>query len=142
MKELWKTTIKIFLSSSTSKMLEQVLNSDELLRRVPFDVTDPIYIRPDQTVTSIAFVPRKINGVLENGLSVYISRLTTFELSIVNPRKYRLYSIKAERVRQLDLDCIHNPLPENYAHALIVGNIKKSKSKQLSLAVSRVPFPT
>jgi hypothetical protein len=54
-------------------MPDAVLDTDDLLRRVIF--TDPNYIRPDFTITSFAFTPRKINGVLESGLSVDISLL-------------------------------------------------------------------
>lgn len=122
-------------------MPEPILDSDDLLRRVPFDIIDPVYIRPDQTVTSMAFVLRKIDGILEDGLSVEVARLTTPQASINDIKKFRLYAIKASYVRQINLDCVHNPLSNNYAHALIVGEIKKSKSKQLSLGATRVRFP-
>ncbi len=35
----------------------------------------------------------------------------------------------------MDLDCIHNPIPENYAHSLITsktGKISESKSKAMA----------
>jgi hypothetical protein len=97
-------------------MKEEVGDGDNLLRRVIF--TNPSYIRPDQSVTSFAFFPRKFNGVAES-LSVDIERLTTYETSIVDRFNYRLYAVSALRVRQIGLDCEHNPLPDNYAHALI-----------------------
>lgn len=122
-------------------MPEQVLDSDDLLRRVIFDSLDPLYIRPDQTVTSVAFLPRKIAGVLEAGLSVDISRLTTYTQSIRDVRKYRLYSLKAGYVRHINLDYVHDPLVDNQAHALIIGDLKKAKAKQLSLGATRVPYP-
>jgi hypothetical protein len=122
-------------------MPEQILDSDDLLRRVVFDSIDPLYIRPDQTVTSVAFLPRKIDGVLESGLSVDISKLTTYEQSIRDIGKYRLYSLKAGYVRQINLECVHDPLVDNIAHALIIGDIKKSKAKQLSIGATRVQYP-
>ncbi len=119
-------------------MPEQVLDSDDLLRRVIF--TEPSYIRPDFTVTSFAFTPRKIAGVQE-GLSVDIARLTTLEKSIGDRFKYRLYSLKASYVRQIGLDCVHAPREGNDAHALIVGEIKKATAKKLSQGATRVPYP-
>jgi hypothetical protein len=63
-------------------MKEIIGDEDNLLRRVVF--TNPHYVKPDQTVSSFAFTPRKINGVPE-GLSVDIERLTTYEASIEPP---------------------------------------------------------
>lgn len=120
-------------------MPELVLDSDDLLRRVIF--TDPSYVRPDQTVTSFAFTPRKIEGIAERGLSVDISRLTTYEKSIKDHFKFRLYTVKAGYVRTIGLDCEHDPIDENYAHALIIGEFKHSTAKKLSLNAVRVHYP-
>ncbi len=120
-------------------MPEVVLDADDLLRRVIF--TDPSFIRPDFTVTSFAFTPRKINGIREKGLSVDISRLTTFEKSILDRSRFRLYSVKASYVRGIGLDCEHNPVEANEAHALIVGEFKSSTAKKLSQGAYRVSFP-
>ena len=98
-------------------MPEQILDSDDLLRGVILDSLDPLYIRPDQTVTSVAFLPRKIAGVLESGLSVDISRLTTYAQSIRDVRKYRLYSLKAGYVRHINLDCVQARTPDARTHA-------------------------
>jgi hypothetical protein len=118
-------------------MPEVVLDSDDLLRRVIF--TDPNYITPDFTATSFAFTPRKIAGVQE-GLSVDVARLTTPERSIVDRFKFRLYSVKAGYVRQIGLDCLHDPIEGNNAHALIVGQFKNSTAKKLSQGATRVPY--
>ena len=99
--------------------------------------TNPSYVRPDQTVTSFAFKPRQN----ENGLSVDISRLTTYQKSIKDRLNYRLYSLKASFVRGIGLDCIHDPQDDNNSHALIIGNITNSTSKKLSKAAFRIPFP-
>ena len=119
-------------------MPEAILDSDDLLRRIIF--TDPNYIRPDFTVTSLAFKPRRIDGVQERGLSVDISRLTTYEKSIVDRFKYRLYSLKVSYVRQIGLDCEHNPIDGNEAHALIIGEFKNSTAKKLSQGAVRVTY--
>ncbi|HLT72939.1 MAG TPA: hypothetical protein VKZ75_09820 [Cyclobacteriaceae bacterium] len=120
-------------------MPEQVLDIDDLLRRVIY--VHPNYVRPDQTVTSFAFTPRKINGIAEEGLSVDISRFTTYEASIKDRARYRLYSIQAGQVRNIGLNCIHDPVDGNYAHALIIGEIKRSTAKRLSQVAVRVPYP-
>jgi hypothetical protein len=120
-------------------MPEVVLDTDDLLRRVIF--TNPNYIRPDFTVTSLAFKPRRIAGVEEKGLSVDVLRLTTLERSIVDRFRYRLYSLKASYVRQIGLDCEYDPVEGNKAHALIVGEFKSSTPKKLSLGASRVQYP-
>ena len=134
-RELWRKITKIFFPSSTDKELAEVLNSDDLLRRIIF--RNPSYVSPDNTLSSFAFKLRST----ENGLSVDIARLTTYEKSIVDKLNYRLYSVKAEYVRSIGLNCIHDPLPDNNAHALIVGEIKNSVSKKLSRAAIRIPFP-
>jgi hypothetical protein len=120
-------------------MPESVLDTDDLLRRVIF--TNPNFVRPDLTVTSFAFSPRKIGGVPESGVSVDISRLTSYERSIVNRLNYRLYSIKASQVRQIGLECEHHPLEGNEAHALIIGDLKTSNCRKLAQGAVRIPFP-
>jgi hypothetical protein len=57
-------------------MAEVVVDEDNLLRRVIF--TNPSYVRADQTVTSFAFKPRKVDGIPEY-LSVDIERLTSHQ---------------------------------------------------------------
>jgi hypothetical protein len=118
-------------------MLENVVyieDVDTLLRRVRF--AHPSYVRPDQTVTSFAFKPRK--G--EQGLSVDILRLTTFQKSIIDSAEYRLYALSAANVRQVGLDCLHDPLEGNSAHALIVGKFTHAATKSLALLAARVPY--
>jgi len=120
-------------------MPQPVLDTDDLLRRVIF--TNPSYVRQDLTVTSFAFTPRKSGGVSERGVSVDISRLTSYGRSIVDRFNYRLYSVKASYVRQIGLDCKHNPIEGNEAHALIVGNLKTPNCRKLAHGAVRVPFP-
>lgn len=120
---------------STGKDLIEILDSDNLLRRIIF--RNPSYIRPDNSLSSFAFKLRSV----DTGLSVDIERLTTYEKSIIDKLNYRLYAVKVEYVRSIGLDCIHDPQPENIAHAQIVGEIKNSVSKKLSRAAIRIPFP-
>jgi|AntRauTorckE5430_2_1112549.scaffolds.fasta_scaffold09579_3 hypothetical protein len=113
---------------------EVIKDEDRLLRRV---VIDPSYIKPDGSVTSFAFTPRK--G--EDGLSVDVERMTSYEVSIRDVVKYRLWALVASAPRNLGLDCTYNPVEGNDAHALIVGEINKGMSKKLSRAAIRVAYP-
>ena len=57
---------------------------------------------------------------------------------ILDKTKFRLAKINAGVIRNEindRLDCIHNPLPENYAHSLITsktGKISDSKSRAMA----------
>ena len=110
-------------------------DEDRLLRRVIF--TDPRYVKPDGSVSSFAFTLRKD----EDGLSVDIERLTTYEKAIQDRTKYRLYALVAEVPRNLGLECIHDPVAGNHAHALITGKLTKSISRKLARAVEKVAYP-
>lgn len=113
----------------------EINDNDRLLRRVIF--TDPNYVKPDGSISSFAFTLRRD----ENGLSVDIERLTSYERAIQDRTKYRLYALKAEIPRNLGLECIHDPVEGNDAHALIKGKITKSISKRLARAVEKVRYP-
>lgn len=105
---------------------QTIHDADLLLRRIPF--TDPRYIKDDNSISSFAFKPR--TG--ENGLSVNIERLTTYDKSVLDRTKFRLSTLPAEIPRTLALDCVHDPQPENYAHALITGKITNGKAGTLA----------
>jgi hypothetical protein len=115
--------------------LERIQDEDRLLRRVPH--TDPNYIKPDGTLSSFAFSLKKN----EEGLSVNIERLTTYEATILDKSRFRLYVLSASEPRSLGLDCLHDPKPENDAHALITGSITKSISRQLAAKARRASYP-
>jgi hypothetical protein len=86
------------------------------------------------TLTSFAFSLRKN----EDGLSTDLERFADVNPSIQDKTKFRLAKINAGLIRNNindGLDCIHNPLPENYAHSLIVnksGRISDSKSRTMA----------
>ena len=115
--------------------LESIHDEDALLRRAPH--TDPNFIKPDGTVSSFAFTPRKGEDVL----SVNIERCTTYEATILDRTRYRLFALLAAEPRSLGLECRHDPKPDNYAHALITGNFTKSISKQLAVKARRIAYP-
>ncbi|TAL34484.1 MAG: hypothetical protein EPN93_12240 [Spirochaetes bacterium] len=111
----------------------EIADSDNLLRRVPF--TDPNYIKPDGTITSFAFSPRRQDT---NGLSMDVEKLTTFGKSIMDRTKFRLYRLQAQVPRNHGLKCLHDPKPENVSHALIQGEFNKAISRKLASAAERV----
>jgi hypothetical protein len=118
-------------------MPEQYLitQDDFLYRRFPID--NPIFwkFQNDRKVpTSAAFKTKP--G--ENGLSVDIAALTTPEKSVMNSARFNLAEISAATPLNLNLECVHNPVPENDAHALILGENTKSIAKKLSVAVTNI----
>lgn len=115
--------------------IDEITTEDRLLRRAFF--ADPQYVRDDMTVTSFAFKLRKN----EEGLSVDIERLTTYEKSISDVNRFRLFAVKAGDVRALELKCEHKPIEGNYAHAEIYGTNVNKKSSQLARLAIYIPFP-
>lgn len=111
---------------------EVVSEDDNLLRRVMF--LNPSFIKPDGTPASSSFSLKK--G--ENGLSVDIERLTTHEASILDRTRFRLFALSAKFTNSLSLINQHDPQPDNYAHALITGNITRSVSRKMADAARKV----
>ena len=110
-------------------------NEDFLLRRIP---VSPSYIKPDGSITSFAFSLRKS----EDGISTDLERLSNPDISALDRTRFRLARINAGFIRNEindGLDCIHNPLPENYAHSLITSQTAKiSDSKSRAMARNAV----
>ncbi len=112
-------------------------NEDFLLRRIPIS---PSHIKPDGSISRAAFSLRK--G--EDGISTDLERLANPELSILDRTRFRLAKISVEIIKieiNEGLNCIHNPLPENYAHSLITsdtGKIADSKSRAMATSASFV----
>ena len=100
-----------------------IQEKDELLKRVP---KVPSHFN-DGRITSAAFKPK--SG--EDGLSVDILRLTTIENSIKDPAKFLAAIIISEDATKAGCESIHDPVPENYSHALIKG-ITKQIARKLS----------
>src|SRR5690606_14364120 len=106
--------------------MEVIQDEDRLLRRVQF--LDPNFIMDDGTVASSCF--RLKTG--ENGLSVDLERLTTHAMAIQDKSRFRLYALKAGFTTSLGLDILHDPLKDNYAHTLILGQISRGVSRKLA----------
>ena len=94
-------------------------------------------MKPDGTPASSSFSLKK--G--ENGLSVDLERLTTYSNAIQDRSRFRLFALDAGFTRSLDLENVHDPMPENPAHSLIIGEIARGLSRKLARAAVRVAYP-
>lgn len=114
-----------------------ITSEDRLLRRVQF--LDPNFIKPDGSPASSSFTLKK--G--EDGLSVDVERLTTYEKSIQDINRFRLFALQASFTESLGLENEHDPLPDNEAHALIKGGINKPTARKLAAeaAKNRIKYP-
>lgn len=109
-------------------MAEIIFDSDFVLRRIPTYL--PNYIKPDGTISSRAYQKRRD----EEGVSVDLERLSSYERATLGDKKFRLLKINVRIIRKDindGLDVIHNPQPGNDAHCLITGKITEGKQKQL-----------
>lgn len=109
-------------------MSVDILDSDFILRRVPTYL--PNYIKPDGTITSRAYQKKRD----EDGISVDLEKLSSFTKATLGDKRFRLLKLNVGIIRHDindGLNTIHNPLPENDAHSLIIGHITESKQKQL-----------
>jgi len=114
---------------------ETILKEDKLLRRVQY--LHPNFIKPDGTPASSSFQLKK--G--EEGLSVDIERLTEYGQAIQDVSRFRLYYLEAAFTEDLGLENEHDPLEDNYAHALIKGKITKSVSRKMARTAIRIAYP-
>jgi hypothetical protein len=112
-----------------------IKGNDRLLRRAFFK--DPTYVRDDMTATSFAFKPRK----KDKGLSVDVERLTTYDKSIQDVHRFRLYALIVGYVEELDLEPTYCPLEGNPAHAEIRGKFTNSICSKLAKSASLVSYP-
>lgn len=111
----------------------EIRDEDRLLRRV-LDLPPHFMIKDDGTPSSSNFALKSD----EDGLSVDIERLTTHQKAIQDPSKFRLYYLMPPDTEGLGLVNEHDPLPDNYAHALIKGNITRSVSRKLAKMAKQV----
>jgi len=114
--------------------IQEIKNDDRLLRRVKLE-----HIRDDMTAIPLAFKLRKKIG--ETGLSVYIERLTDYAKTIRDVTLYRLYILSAGQIRDIGLDCMHKPEPDDYSHSEIIGSITSSVSSKLAKAAVYIKYP-
>ncbi len=99
--------------------MEVIHADDRLLRRVLY--LNPNFIKPDGTPASSCFTLKK--G--EDGLSVDLERLTTYTKAIQDRSRFRLFVLNAGYTKSLNLENVHDPMPDNPAHSLIKGEITR-----------------
>ena len=115
--------------------MEVILDEDRLLRRVQY--LDPNFIKPDGTPASSSFSLKR--G--EDGLSVDLERLTSYPKAIEDRSRFRLFALVSGFTTSLGLENVHDPLPDNRAHSLIKGEIKRGVSRKLAKAAVRIAYP-
>jgi hypothetical protein len=91
------------------------------------------HIKDHGTVSSAAFKDRKGRP---DGIE--LARLTTAEECAARPGKpgFGVIALAARVPRRLDLAVRHDPLPDNYAHALIEGENTQRKCEMLARAAA------
>lgn len=106
----------------------EIAADDELYRRLA-----PLHVNPDGTVNSAAF---KLRGFPDPELSVDLARLTTPEASLARAPKpgFALGRLHAGDARSLGLTVRYDPLHDNRAHTLILGQRREDKTTSRKLA--------
>jgi hypothetical protein len=115
-----------------------------MTERAPIADDDVLYrrrarhqINPDGTVNSSAF---KRGGVYETEISVDVARLTDPRTSVDRAGRggFRLGEFEARAARQLGFRVEPDPLPDNPAHALVIGPNDQEISRALARRVRLV----
>lgn len=106
---------------------ENITEVDEVWRRIPNAPPD-FFIKPNGVPSSSCFQLKRD----EDGLSVDLARLTNFQKSILDSRRFFLYGILTGGIRNMGLEVRHDPLANNYAHSLITGDHSKSTARKLA----------
>lgn len=114
---------------------EEVADSDKLYRRIA-----PGHATAEGDVLSQAF---KYRGKPADRVSINLARLSNTDATAMRDEKpgSGVGELTAGAVRAIGLDVRHEPLPENYAHALILGAKTNSHCKQLARATKIVIQP-
>jgi hypothetical protein len=107
--------------------LVAVADADELYRRIVH-----YFVLDDGRVSSAAFKDRR--GKPDPSISVDIARLTTPEACLAHApnASFRLGGLLAAAPRALGFDVRHDPEPDNYSHALILGDNSAAKCRRLA----------
>ena len=112
--------------------METIDDEDELYRRLLH-----YYIKTDGKISSAAFQPSKRGR--SDAVSVDLARKTTPEETLGRDnRGFRLGGILAAVPRSSGLDVLHDPLPGNESHCLIVGNFNMTTRRILADATRLV----
>jgi hypothetical protein len=96
------------------------------------------FVKGDGSVSSAAF---KVNSKPDNQISTDLARLTTPQESVnrVGRAGFLLGALLANGPRALGFEVRHDPLPDNPAHTLIVGENTNVRCRELAKLVQIVP---
>lgn len=110
--------------------LEVIEDADDLYRRIV-----PYYIKKDGSVSSAAFMKDR-GKTPDNEISVEIARLTTPAecATRYGDRGFLVIALTVGSVRALGFDVRHDPLPDCYPHALIIGDNTRERCHALATA--------
>lgn len=104
--------------------VEVIADDDDLHRRLA-----PMMVKPDGMVSSVAYIR---NGQPDNEMSVDVARLTSTTQTLASRPNFGIGAIAAHVPRRFGFEVIHDPLPDNAAHALIRGENSKEKCRLLA----------
>lgn len=93
--------------------------NDNLLRTLP---KKPDFIDENNNITSAVFKNSKKDT--DGGVSVNIEYLVLNILEMFNIDTHTIVRLSARIPLELNCNCLHDPLPENDAHALILNVTK------------------
>jgi len=114
--------------------IRQIAHDDELYRRIA-----PDFFKADGTVSSGAY---KVKGQPDKEISVNLKYLTTIEETLRDRPTFGVGSLIARSARDLGLEVVHDPQPDNYAHSLIKGASTKTHCSKLAEATTIIKEPT
>ena len=113
-------------------MVVNLDSGDELLRRLHFDAVK------DGIVTSAAF---KTRNEYDQEISVHIAKLLDDPRQILATRpSFGIGAITVADARSLGFEVRPDPLPDDAAHALLIGENGRQKARQLA-ALTRILIP-
>jgi hypothetical protein len=107
-----------------------VKDDDAVLRRIP---NKPSHFKKDGTLSSANFVGPNT--------SVNIERLTTIEETLVGYKNFGLVRLLTGFIRELGADVVHDPIENNYSHAIIPGKRSAHVARKLANMATMVIVP-
>lgn len=105
-------------------VIRKIDDDDELYRRIA-----PDHFKTDGTVSSGAY---KLKGKPDKEISVNLAYLSTIEKTLENRPNFGVGSLIARYPREIGLEVVHDPLPDNEAHSLIKGATTKKQCSDLA----------
>jgi len=107
-----------------------VKDDDTVLRRIP---NKSSHINKDGTLSSANFIGPDT--------SVNIERLTTIEETLAGYESFGLVRLSTGSIRALGADVVHDPLDNNYSHAIIPGKRSAHVARKFATTATIVIMP-